>query len=230
MDYVLLGDWQGTPLYVPRAWVEPDIPNSTPNLQATTLDSSQTHLLDLPQELLDTIVDLLHNDHRALCALALTSRAFLPRTRSHLHRAVFLSCSTFHDYYWEHLEDTYQNTALQRCVRDVTVDIALGGRLCADAAVALCKILRYFPYTTSLCFRRVSASPYARETLFDEDEDGTRPVRWVFGAIRKRLKRVKHVLVESVTFARPEDAASLLVSLPQLETLQMTVSGFSTLR
>ncbi|KAK0459298.1 uncharacterized protein EV420DRAFT_314212 [Desarmillaria tabescens] len=43
-----------------------------------------------PQELIDTIIDNLADDHAALKCMSLTSRAFYPRTRIHLFRKVEL--------------------------------------------------------------------------------------------------------------------------------------------
>ncbi|KAK0482703.1 hypothetical protein IW261DRAFT_1049791 [Armillaria novae-zelandiae] len=54
---------------------------------------------DLPQELLDAIIDKLQLDRKSLIACSLASRAFLPRTRFHLFRKIVLNetfCQHFH--------------------------------------------------------------------------------------------------------------------------------------
>ena len=60
---------------------------------------------DLPEELLDHIVDLLHDDSDALQSCCLVAKSWIPRTRKHLFSNVeFLSLNRL-----EAWEDTFPN-------------------------------------------------------------------------------------------------------------------------
>ncbi|KAH9917036.1 uncharacterized protein B0H18DRAFT_1136832 [Fomitopsis serialis] len=49
---------------------------------------SRAQICNLPCELRDTVIDLLHTDHGSLKACSLTCRAWLPRARYHLFRTI----------------------------------------------------------------------------------------------------------------------------------------------
>ncbi len=48
--------------------------------------------MDLPPEIMDSIIDVLHNDHLSLAACSLACRSWLNRSRYHLHKSVTHNC------------------------------------------------------------------------------------------------------------------------------------------
>lgn len=93
----------------------------------------------LPQELVDHIIDCLHDDNDSLRACATVCKTWLPRSRVYLHR----SLSLYSRRRCEEAAALYENVPLARCVRELQLFDRTSGNERDWVNVELAAVLRH---------------------------------------------------------------------------------------
>ncbi|KAH9918953.1 uncharacterized protein B0H18DRAFT_1122761 [Fomitopsis serialis] len=103
----------------------PELPSSASSDAAIDADDQHETLTKhvyIPQELLDSIIDCLHDDSESLRACALTARSWRPRSQTHIHHTLKVTCR------WQctQAENVYSDPALASCIRELHIqDLSL---------------------------------------------------------------------------------------------------------
>lgn len=158
----------------------------------------------IPPEIVDHIIDYIHDDHRALDACALTSKTFLPRSRYHLFGAVSLDKRSNNHL----LTRLYHAPHLASYVRTLQI--------------------RRARYTPGSAPSPSPPSPSPGVTLFVEREHGESC--WVFllfASLHVALRSVTRLEMEGVAFTQTF-IHNLRILLPNLQELRLNGCYFDS--
>ncbi|KAH9926814.1 uncharacterized protein B0H18DRAFT_1005721 [Fomitopsis serialis] len=185
---------------------------------------SQPLHVALPPELWDDIIDELSSNFPTLRACALTQRAWVPRTRRYLFKAVSLKgvdrCRAFQ--YIIHSSSS-TGTGVAQCVRDVTLtEVRLHLDVPEDPVASdvplLEEVLSALPNVN--CLRLVGVDVKCRPKMHTgdalDDEYPDKPPQSLF-----TLPRLQTLHVMSTTLDSASDILLLLIAFPQVSCLHL---------
>lgn len=170
----------------------------------------QPYINELPQEVVESIIDLLANERGALKSCALVQRSWLSRARHHLHRELTIDCGN-------HVLPTpeYYSTGAAEHIRSLKLiappQPPVPGATDAKARTVWAIVPRFTAlHSLTLIFSNWTAPGKSYEWL--------RPV----------TRHITHLNLVFASFVHAVDFFRFLAMFPELESLAMTNVSFGT--
>ncbi|TBU52476.1 WD40-repeat-containing domain protein [Dichomitus squalens] len=173
------------------------------------------HTPAFPFDILENIIDLLHSDLTSLCALSLTCRILLPRSRYHRLRSISLKSQ---DEIYSFGVFLARNPPLKQFI----FAVALGGEV--DV---------FMPSY----FRTMSQLPKLHTlTISMPSRDFTRPKLFVafhptlLKVIRTSVTAIETLCLQGIFFKSPVELGRIIMAFPRLRALHVATSCFASLK